>query len=36
MAAVIAVWIIGAAAREIGESQDELISPEKIVCAHSD
>jgi cation diffusion facilitator family transporter len=32
----IAVWIIISTAREVFESSDELIWPEKIVCGHSD
>ena len=36
IAGAIALWIIVTTAREIFESHDELIWPEKIVCGHSD
>lgn len=36
MAGVIAVWIIASTAREMHDSRDELLWPEKIVCAHPD
>src|SRR5713226_7524973 len=32
----IALWIIGSTLREVVESHEELIWPEKIVCGHSD
>ena len=32
----VALWIIVTTAREVFESHDELIWPEKIVCCHSD
>jgi len=36
IACAIAVWIILSTAREVLESREELIWPEKIVCGHSD
>ena len=33
---VIAVWIIASTAREMHDSKDELLWPERIVCAHPD
>jgi cation diffusion facilitator family transporter len=36
MAGAIALWIIVTTTREVFESHDELIWPEKIVCGHSD
>ena len=36
IAGAIALWIIATAAREVFESHEELMWPEKIVCGHPD
>jgi cation diffusion facilitator family transporter len=36
IAGAIALWIIVTTAREVFESHEELIWPEKVVCGHSD
>jgi cation diffusion facilitator family transporter len=36
IAGAIAIWIIVNTSREVFQSQEELIWPEKIVCGHSD
>lgn len=36
IASLVAMWIIVSTAREVFESHDELIWPEKIACGHSD
>ena len=36
IAGAVAVWFIVSTGREVFESHDELIWPEKIVCGHSD
>ena len=36
VAGAIALWIIVSTAREVFESHDELIWPERIVCCHTD
>ena len=36
MAGAIAIWIIVGTAREVFQSHQELIWPEKMVCGHSD
>ena len=36
IAGAIAIWIIFTTGREVLESHDELIWPEKIICCHTD
>jgi cobalt-zinc-cadmium efflux system protein len=36
IAGVVAAWFIISTAREVFQSREELIWPEKIVCGHSD
>ena len=36
IAGAVAVWFIVSTGRELLQSHDELIWPEKIVCGHSD
>ena len=36
IAAGVAVWFIASTGREIFQSHEELIWPDKIVCGHSD
>jgi cation diffusion facilitator family transporter len=36
IAGLVALWIIGTTAREVLESHEELMWPEKIVCGHPD